>query len=137
MNSPFNNSRAGVTLLETLVMLAIFALIILVASSGFRGGRREGNAASVLASVSQSIIIARNDALRSGKDTTLTLEALNSSLTGPEISVCDFRDGPSILLFADGTIFAPILCVAEPLEMRVSIDWLTGQPSNAGANPDD
>ncbi|MCF6273251.1 MAG: hypothetical protein L3J37_08670 [Rhodobacteraceae bacterium] len=130
MNSPFNNSRAGVTLLEALVMLAIMALVMSVAASGFSGNNRPGSVAGILARVSQDITMARNQAILTAQEVSLPLS------TSPALSSCDPTLPPIIQLFPDGTVLSPDLCLGSPTPTRIRVDWLTGhlqimeQPGN-------
>ena len=124
-------------MLETLVMLAIFALVMSLVASGFRGGNRDGSRAYTLTRITQAITLSRNEVLRSGKGALQTFEMLQESVPGLKIDRCDPGQPVDIRLYPDGTVGAPDLCLTAPQEVRVEIDWLTGIPSITESIADD
>lgn len=130
MNLPSNNSKAGVTLLESLVMLAVLALVMGLAASGFRGVNRPESPQSIRARLAQTISLARNQALRNQETVYVSFSQLNAPFTRVTLAACDASQEP-LSIFPDGTVLAPDLCTDQPKPMRFRIDWLTGVPELA------
>ena len=122
MNLPSNNLRAGVTLLESLMMLAVLAVVMGLAASGFQARKRPDDPAGIRAQVAQVVTLARNEAIGQQKTVKISLTELNAALKHSIVQPCE--TGPTeISVFSDGTVLAPILCTAT---LRIQIDWLTG-----------
>lgn len=126
MNLPSNNPRAGVTLLESLMMLAVLALVMGLAASGFQARNRPDDPAGIRAQVAQAITLARNEAIRQHKAVQISLTELNSALKRTPLQPCE-AGSAEISAFSDGTVLAPDLCTAS---VRIQIDWLTGIPTS-------
>lgn len=124
MNLPSNNPRAGVTLLESLMMLAVLALIMGLAASGFQARKRPDDPAGIRAQVAQVVTLARNEAVRLQKTVKIPLAELNAALRRTPLQPCE-TGLTEISAFPDGTVLAPVLCTAN---LRIQIDWLTGSP---------
>ncbi len=126
MNSPFNNPRAGVTLLESLMMLAVLALVMGLAASGFQARKRPNDPAGIRAQVAQMITLARNEAMQQQETITISLADLNATLKRTPLQPCN-ADLTEIAAFPDGTVLAPAFCTKT---LRIHIDWLTGTPTS-------
>lgn len=127
MNLPSNNAKAGVTLLESLVMLAVLALVMGLAASGFRGVNRPESTQGIRARLAQTISLARNQALRNQETIAVSLSQLNTPFNRITLAACDASEEP-LIMFPDGTVLAPDLCTDQPNLVRFRIDWLTGVP---------
>ncbi len=122
MNLPSNNPRAGVTLLESLMMLAVLALVMGLAASGFQARNRPDDPAGIRAKLAQVVLLARNDAMQHQRAIKTPLSQLNADLKRTPLHPCD-AGAAELTAFPDGTILAPTLCTGA---MRFNIDWLTG-----------
>ena len=130
MNLPSNSAKAGVTLLESLVILAVLALVMGLAASGFRGVNRPESPQGIRARLAQTISLARNQALRNNETAIVSLDQLNASFSRITLATCDAPQEP-LIIFPDGTVLAPDLCTDQPKPVRIRIDWLTSVPELA------
>lgn len=130
MNLRSNSLKAGVTLLESLMMLAVLALVMGLAASGFRGVNRPESPQSIRARLGQTISLARNQALRNQETTTVSLDQLNAPFNRITLATCDASEEP-LRIFPDGTVLASDLCTDQPKPVKFRIDWLTGVPELA------
>ena len=108
MNLPSNKMQAGVTLLESLMMLAVLALVMGLAASGFQARNRPDDPAGIRAKLAQVVLLARSDAMQHQRVVITPLSQLNADLKRTPLHPCDA--GPAELMaFPDGTVQAPPL----------------------------
>lgn len=123
----FNSSKTGMSLLETMVILAIFSLIVGLAASQFRPDVRRVDHRITASKTSQIIIALRNDAIRSNRQLQLGFEVIANRLGTRSALPCDAEQSDTFYFYSDGTINAPDICLSDNHQFRISIDWLTGR----------
>ena len=99
-------TRAGVTLLELMIVMLLLALVAGVTGVAFTRARPVTSIASSVAVVA----VARDSALRSGRVVTLRTSALGS------------RRSSDLTAYPDGRVVA---------DSSLAIDQLTGRPAHA------
>lgn len=110
---------SGITLLETLIVLAILAAVAAVALPSMRGPSPKLVLRSMSAELSARISAARLAAISSGQSREMNLADLT----------CDDAQTPAAIVFqADGLVLGPDLCLSHATEsLRVKPSILTGQ----------
>ena len=145
-SGPGTNGTAGFSLLETLVVLAIVAMVVAVAGPAMRdpSGRRALDAATV--EIASLLRAARAEAVLSGSETHVSVNIADRRVMtswddatvllpdGVALQVTSARQAlltsgaPSIRFFPDGSATGgEILLDAPGAHGRISIEWLSGR----------
>jgi prepilin-type N-terminal cleavage/methylation domain-containing protein len=114
--------RAGVTLLEVLVVLAILALSAAVAFSSLRPPSDALTLSKRVAELEKDFALDRLRAIREGRAIIRDVEAL----------ACEQDTNTEVIFRSDGTALGPDLCLSEgKITSRFALDPLTGRLSEA------
>jgi prepilin-type N-terminal cleavage/methylation domain-containing protein len=113
-NPAWRDPRAGVTLLEMLVVLAVLALIAAVSAAGLRGPSPRLEARIEAARLGEALALARLRAVRLG---------IAERVKAVEVS-CPDAPAPEIVLHPDGTATGGPLCIGP---LRHAVDPLDGR----------
>ncbi len=112
---------AGLSLLETLIALAILAMVMGLSASAFRGPSPTLRLQKEAATLTRAATVLRQRAIREGN--TVTMEDSGTP--------CEETDKP-LTFFPDGTASGPDLCLsADDLHLRLTLNALTGRLSRA------
>lgn len=109
--------KAGFTLLETLVVLAILAGITALVASNTRGPSPQLALQQRSQEVRTQIVDARAKAIAT--QVAQTLDA--------DLQSCD-GTAAKLVAFPDGSLFGPDICISvDDLQMRLIVDGVTGR----------
>jgi len=120
-----NKYQAGLTLLETMIVMAILALVMGIAGTSYqRFFSSQDNKAKELTALSEQIQTFRLKAMALGKMQELELGSIFSS----EVTLCDGFTNNKVIFHKNGTVAIGPICIMdlENVQKTILVDWVTG-----------